>query len=334
MKRSAATRKGLKPAAFVLSTIVLFVGCREENLPKSSWIDIDPSQFDEMAAFEDVSLLVDLGPREAGTKGAEHAAKHIVKRFQQAGLEVQIETFEDPSPLLSVPFRNVIGKLRGGGQGRILIGSHYDTKSGIGDHHVGANDSGSSTGVLIELARTVKASGYEFQGGPDIWFVAFDAEECVVQYGPEDGLHGSRNLARRLLDDGLVKDTWAVIVLDMVGDKDLRITIPRNCDPSLISLAFAAARADGVRSRFSLHNQSILDDHVPFLHAGIPAIDLIDFEYGSRPGKNDYWHTPEDTLDKLDAQSLGVVGRVTIRMINDLARSRIDRTDIPYSSSR
>ena len=112
----------------------------------------------------------------------------------------------------------------------------------------------------------------------------------------------------------------------MVGDRHLTVTIPRNSSAPLVSIAFAAARAEGIRTQFELSPYATLDDHVPFLQVGIPAIDLIDFDYGSEPGRNDYWHTPADTLDKLAPESLAVVGRVAVRMLNTLPpRSTLGR---------
>jgi len=107
-----------------------------------------------------------------------------------------------------------------------------------------------------------------------------------------------------------------VILADMVGDADLQIAIPRNSSPQLVSHVFAAAKAEGVRNHFSLSRGEVLDDHVPFLRTGMPAIDLIDFQYGSKTGLNDYWHTAEDTIDKISAESLELVGRVILRTTN------------------
>jgi glutaminyl-peptide cyclotransferase len=140
----------------------------------------------------------------------------------------------------------------------------------------------------------------------------------MVTYGSADGLHGSRHLAAQMRADGRAAKTIGVILLDMIGDRNLSITIPRNGTPRLTTLALDCAQREGVRGRFGLARGDILDDHVPFLLNGMPAVDLIDFEYGSAPGRNDYWHTPADTLDKLSADSLQAMGRVVIRMLNSL----------------
>jgi len=278
----------------------------------------DSASFNKSRAWEEVAAITALGERPSGSDGVAAAAVHLADRFRVHGLDPMIDAFEDPSPRGLATFRNVHATVSGGGSGIIVIGSHYDTKSGINGVFVGANDSASSTGVLLELARLVQAAGYSGSGGPDIVFVAFDGEECAVTYGPNDGFHGSRHMARTLDESGDSRTVRAVIVMDMIGDRDLNIAIPRNSTPALIRLAFRAAEAEGERSRFSLHPNAVGDDHVAFFNRGMPAIDLIDFAYGSRPGANDYWHTENDTLDKLSPESLGVVGRVTVGMLNEL----------------
>ena len=266
------------------------------------------------AALEEVRRFVELGPKEPGTEGAARAAAHLVARLQTAGVEAQIQEFQDASPAGVLTFRNVLGRIPGKGNQCILLGAHTDTKTGI-EGFVGANDSGSGTGLLIELARVLG------QNGPhalEIRFAFFDGEECRVEYGPEDGFHGSRYLAKTMAEDGSLSNVVAMILLDMVGDRDLTVTIPRNGTPELMALAFEAARAEGVRKHFGLYPGMVSDDHTAFLERGVPAVDLIDFHFGSAPGKNDYWHTAEDSMDKVSAESLEKVGRVVERMVEAL----------------
>ncbi len=262
------------------------------------------------AALEEVARLVALGSRDAGTPGAERTANHLRQRLKEIGVEAEIQEFRGPSPRGEVVFRNVLGRIPGKSDRIVLLGSHYDTKSGIEDFE-GANDSGSSTGLLLELARALRA------GAPhamEIRLAFFDGEECMVEYGPEDGFHGSRHLAKTMAEDGSLARVAAMILMDMVGDRELTVTIPRNTTPWLGALAFDVARAEGVRRHFQLYPYMIADDHNAFLARGVPAIDLIDFQFGSEPGKNDYWHTAEDSMDKLSAESLSAVGRVAARM--------------------
>ncbi len=264
-------------------------------------------------ALERVRRLCALGPRDALTPGAEGAARWIADELAAIGLAPTTDTFNDPSPDgASRIFRNVLTTVSGTGRGRILLLSHYDTKAGISDSFVGANDGGSSTGLLLELAALfVKEPPV-----PAVTFAFLDGEECRVAYGASDGLHGSRRLARRMREAGEKAD--AVILLDMVGDRDLCLTLPRNGDARLKTALLNAASAQGLRDKVKLFPSDMLDDHQPFLDAGFPAIDLIDFEYGSAPGIRNYWHTDADTVDKLSAESLRAIGAIVLQMLAEV----------------
>ncbi len=272
-------------------------------------------------ALDLVGRLVEITPRHSGTVGAEQAARFIHEAITPYVDQVEIDSFQDQTQNGLLTFHNVIGTRRGTGTSTVILGSHFDTMSGISDDFEGANDSGSSTGLLIELARVIHLHPrLPF----NLVFVFFDGEECIQAYGPQDGLHGSRHYARRLRQNEQVQNIRAVIILDMVGDKDLTITIPRNTTPALVAMAFEAARREGVRNRFRYFGGAILDDHVPFLEMGIPVLNLIDFEYGTAPGLNDLWHTINDTMENISAESLQIVGRVTLHILNDMA-SQPDR---------
>ncbi len=303
VRREAATSV---PAALALS---LLAACTPA--PAAETI----AAVDGAQAMEEVRNFVAVGPRVSGTAGAAAAAAYLANRLAALGLTPETDVFESPIRGGTGTFRNVTATLPGASAERLVLLSHYDTKGGIGETFIGANDSGSSTGLLLALVPRLKAAAYPF--GIILAFV--DGEECVKQYAPNDGLHGSRRLVSRLAAPGEVTRIRAVIVLDMVGDRDLTITIPRNSTPELVRHALDAAKAVGARERFRLLGSDILDDHVPFLDAGIPAIDLIDFEHGSRPGRNNYWHTTEDTMDKLSPESLATVGAVVLRMLEKLA---------------
>ena len=254
----------------------------------------------------------ELGGKVAGSEGAERGAEWIAARLAAEGVEARVEEFEDETPGGMKTFRNVEGRL-GNGERRVIFGAHYDTKGGI-EGFAGANDSASGVGLLLELARVLKGAGVgegEWDGeGMEFVFLFFDGEECAERYGPKDGLHGSRRAARRLKAEGR---TGPFLLFDMVGDADLRVEFPKNSSAELARAAMAAAEAEGVRRAFGLYPGTILDDHVPFAEAGFPVLDFIDFAYGSGPGLNDYWHTAEDTPDKLSASSLETVGRVALR---------------------
>ncbi|WP_372797917.1 M28 family metallopeptidase [Pontiella sp.] len=274
------------------------------------------TEFDGARAYAEVEALVQFSPRDAGTPAGWKAAKHIFQRLETFGVDADLDEFVDMTPKGKKTMINVIGMIPGKKREWVILGSHFDTMPGI-DNFQGANDSGSSTGVLLELARMIQASGVQ----PDIGliFAFFDGEEGIAGYIPGDGLHGSRHMARQLLESGDHKKIRAMILLDMVGDKDLRFTIPYNSSRDLVQETLNAAHRLGLRDRFTLSRSIITDDHVPFLEIGIPAIDLIDFKFGSEPGLNDHWHTEADHLQNISAESLEITGRITLQILNQIA---------------
>ncbi|MDY0148953.1 MAG: M28 family peptidase [Kiritimatiellia bacterium] len=308
--------------SWILAGVLLLCGCGRPMAtvaPESSrGAELVPVEVSGEQALEEVRRFVALGPRLSGTKGAERAALYLADRLQELGVETEIQEFSDASPKGTLVFRNVLGRIPGTGKRILLLGSHYDTKVGIADDFAGANDSGSSTGLLLELARAFQATAPHPM---EIRLAFFDGEESMKDYGPTDGLHGSRYLAQHMEAEGRLADIEAMILLDMIGDRNLTVTIPRNSAPPLVNEVFNAARAEGVRRYFQLYPAHILDDHVPFLERGVLAINLIDFQFGSEPGRNDYWHTPDDTMDKLSAESLDIVGRVTARVVAQLMQA-------------
>ena len=294
----------------ILTGILPMLGCQ----PKP--VDELP-RFDGQRAFAEVEALVAFSPRDAGTSSGWKAADHIFQRLRSFGVESRIDTFPDMTPEGEKTFRNVIGQIRGKNDRWIILGSHFDTMPGI-ENFQGANDSGSSTGVLLELARILNEHGSVPEVG--ILFAFFDGEEGIAHYIPGDGLHGSRRMALQLVESGTRKKVDAMILLDMVGDRDQHFIIPANSSRELVKAVLDAAHATGHRDRFSLsHNLIITDDHTPFIEIGIPAIDLIDFQFGSQPGLNDYWHTDADNLENISAESLETMGEITLKLVETLA---------------
>ena len=308
----AAVRPLLHVVSFGVGLFCLFIGCDSRQPPELPW-----QAFDGARAYEHVEKIVGFGPRPSGSAALEKTAAYISQKLQSYGLIVEEQVFTASTPHGPVKFRNVIGKTRGGRGGPgsvIVIGSHYDTKLMPDIEFVGANDGGSSVGVLLEMARVASAQ-------PDLWFVFFDGEECFVEYGPNDGFWGSKYFVEQLKAKDRVGWIKAMVLLDMVGDADLNITIPADSTTWLVQRVFDAARDTGHRDRFSFRNAVIFDDHVPFLEAGAPAVNLIDFDFGSAPGRNDYWHTDKDTLDKVSPTSLTAVGQTTLRLLTLLRQN-------------
>ncbi len=297
--------------------LLAFVGCGDkppaaDTTPQPPALSFSAQQATQALA-QVTGLVEQCTPRDAGTPGAEIAARWIHDRLAERGIDVRIDRFTDPTPRGTKPFFNVLATLPGTGDAWIVLLSHFDTMSGIGGGFQGANDSGSSTGLLIELAAILRAAG---PLPHNILCGFMDGEECMLAYSERDGFHGSRRLARQMKAEG--RSVKAVILMDMVGDRDLKLTVPRNSTAALRLLALKAAEATGDRDRIGLFDGIVYDDHQAFLDLGFPAVNLIDFEFGSAPGLNDYWHTPADTLDKLAVESLLTTGRIVLEMVNRL----------------
>ena len=300
-------------SALLLLTSACDKNSSSEEAGKNGAPLVDSASLRGAAAFDRVKTFVELGPKPAGSPAAEKAAQWIHQQLVDLEIQSEIITFKDTTPGGSNTFHNVRGMLPGDPEKLVVIGCHFDTKIAIDDQFVGANDSGSGVGLLIEVANMLKAKG---DRGPEIHFAFFDGEECTVHYSNIDGFHGSRHMADGYEADDRIKDIIAVIILDMIGHDDLTVTIPTNTNPYLLAKVFEASHHLNVRNHFRLFGRPIADDHTPFMNKGAPAIDLIDFAYGSAPSLNDYWHTNEDTLDKLSPDSLEIVGQVTLETLN------------------
>lgn len=260
-------------------------------------------------ALAHVRALVSLGPRAVGTDGIVQARDYIERQLRRAGLEVERMNFVTQTPRGSAVMTNLVARIPGKSTDIVVLAGHYDTvDTRLVPGFVGANDGGSSTGVLLELAHVLAQRKNELT----IWLVFFDGEEALQQWGPTDGLYGSRYLAGRWKREGILPCIRAFILLDMIGDRELVLRRELQSTPWLVDLIWEAARALGHSAHFSDESIGADDDHIPFLRAGVPAVDLIDFDYG--PG-NRYWHTGQDTLDKLSPRSLQIVGEVVLEAI-------------------
>lgn len=277
--------------------------------------------FDGQRALEHVRRMVELGPRPSGSGALEETRRYIEEEVGRVGLEVRRQEFTATTPVGPIPMANLLVEVPpvpGSPEGpAIILAGHYDTKRFDAFRFAGANDGGSSAAILVEFARVLAE-----QPPPlPVWLVFFDGEEAVVEWTAEDSLYGSREMVRRLREDDRLAEIGALILLDMVADADLRIDRELHSTGWLIDLIWTVAGDIGHGDHFGRRGAFISDDHVPFLEAGVPAVDLIDFSYG--PG-NRYWHSPFDTLDKLSADSLQVVGEVVLTALPRLA-ARIAR---------
>lgn len=258
--------------------------------------------FDGQAAFAHVERLVGFGPRPSGSQALARARQYIVSELKRAGARVREQPFTAQTPDGPIRMVNVIAELPGRRPEAILVGGHYETKFFPTFTFVGANDGGSSSGLLLELARSLARRPREFT----YWIVFFDGEEARREWSATDGIYGSRHLAGSLQREGRAAQLKAVVVVDMIGDRRLNLRREAASTPWLTDLLWGSATRLGHQAHFLNETLTVEDDHTPFLRAGIPAALLIDFDY------EPYWHTPEDTLDKLSPRSLQVVGDVLL----------------------
>lgn len=286
----------------LVACLLALVGCGEEDPPAAAPVT---AAFDAERAFSDLEAQVAIGPRPAGSEASGRTADLIAERLEEAGAD-EVE--------IGAPLRNVVATLPGTEPGYLVLGAHHDTLAGI-PGFVGANDGASGVAVVLELARSLPKPF----PGPSLAFALFDAEEA--RPGREfsvDGKRGSTEYVRVAQGGGEgaippLEEIRATVIFDMVGDCLQRIPYEPNSDPALYE-PFAEADPEVFEGR----TLPIDDDHVPFAEAGVPAVDLIDFEYGPGPAPGDYWHTPEDSLDKVCPESLGAVGTAAERVLPEI----------------
>ncbi len=268
-------------------------------------------QIDAKYAYQMVEKCVAIAPRGNGTEGTQKCVDFISSEIRKLSLPVTVDKWTDITPEGHIEFVNVITEIIGESSDFVLIGSHYDTKKLISvPDFAGANDGGSSNGVLLAMIKAITES--KERPPLTLKFVFFDGEECFFNYTETDGLFGSRHLAEKWSADGTLKKCKAVIILDMIGDKDLNVTIPSGADSYLTETLLEITKKQGTSQFFGKHSGDIIDDHTPFQKLEIPTIDIIDFEFGKA---NRYWHTSADTMDKISIKSLEIVGNAAIELL-------------------
>jgi glutaminyl-peptide cyclotransferase len=283
--------------------LMLATSCAKADRP-DMW-----TQFSGDKALTHVQRLVDFGPRPSGSDAIEKSRAYIKQELKSSGWRVTEQPFTDQTPRGEVRFVNLIARF-----GPIekppylfLLCSHYDTKIFDTFRFVGANDGGSSTGLLLELARVL---GQQPRLAEKVELVFFDGEEAFENFSNTDGIYGSRHFAHELAQDGSAKLFRGGILFDMVGDRSLDITLPPNSPTKIARDIFASADALKLRNHFTYFDQDITDDHTPLNAIGIPVLDMIDFHYAP-------WHTADDTVDKLSGQSLQIVGSVALYYLSE-----------------
>jgi hypothetical protein len=285
--------------------LILATSCAKAA-PDKIW-----TQFSGDKALAHVQRLVDLGPRTPQSEAIEKSRAYIKQELNSSGWRVTEQPFTDETPRGQVRFVNLIGRFGTIGKTTdlFLLCSHYDTKVFDTFRFVGANDGGSSTGLLLELARVL---AQQPRLAEKIELVFFDGEEAFENFSNTDGIYGSRHFAHELRQDGSAKSFRGGILFDMVGDRSLDITFPPNSPIKITRDIFASADALKLRNYFTYFDQDVTDDHSPLNAVGIPVVDVIDFHYPP-------WHTADDTMDKISAQSLQIVGSVAGYYLSEFA---------------
>ncbi len=293
--------------------LLVSVSCARAQTPAAS-----AAAFDGARAHEHVRKLVALGPRVAGTPGAKQARDYIAVQMKALGLAVKEQSFEAETPLGPVTTVNLSVLVPGGdgkSQDRLIIAGHYDTKRFNEFTFVGANDGGSSAAFLIELARVLKNR----KNAMLIELLFLDGEEAVVEWRGSDHTYGSRYYVDAARKAGTLNQIRALILVDMIGDRDLRISRESNSTPWLTDIIWTTAKKLK-RREFIDRETPIEDDHLPFLQAGVPAADIIDLDYPA-------WHTADDTLDQVAPNSLQAVGDVLLGALPEIEKRLIKRSE-------
>jgi Zn-dependent M28 family amino/carboxypeptidase len=256
---------------------------------------------------------VELGPRPPNSEAHRRLQALIAGELRSRQAEVVEEKFTAQTPAGPVPMNNIIGKFPGRSGRIVVVSGHYDTLNRPGMHFLGANDAGSSTGFLLAMASWLRGRSLD----DDVWLVFFDGEESFVRWEGNDHTYGSRYLANHWREDGTAAKIKALINVDMIGDADLGLVYEQNSTPWLRDLVWKTAHRLGYSKQFPYQPPGYIeDDHLPFIAAGYSAVDLIDMQYGLF---NRYWHTEQDTLDKLSPASFAIVLHVLSETLRELA---------------
>jgi Zn-dependent M28 family amino/carboxypeptidase len=261
--------------------------------------------FDAKRAFDDVVRQVGFGVRPSGSTAITQAQDYLLSQLSAAGCSAETDAFNAQTPGGVVPMKNILVKIPGDRVGILMLATHYDTKKL--DLFVGADDGASSTAVMLEIARQLCALP---QHHP-VWIAFFDGEEAVGEWSDTDSRYGSREMAAKLAMSGDLKKIQAFLLADIVGSRTLRFKRELNSTKALTDLVWNTAARLGYSGIFVNEGMAIEDDHLSFLKRGVPCVDVIDLEIP-------YWHTPQDTLDKVSAKSLAITGHVFLETLKQL----------------
>ena len=268
-----------------------------------------PAGFDSTKAWEHVRQQIAIGPRPSGSAANAKTRQYIAAQLTALGIKTTEQPFEGATPLGPVKMVNLFGTIPGKSPDRIILASHFDTKIYRDVRFVGASDGASSTAALIELGRVIKARN-DLPFTIELLFL--DGEEAVLEWSATDSTYGSRHYVEAARKSGSLKSIRAMVLLDMIGDRALTIRRDPNSTRWLTDIIWATAKKLGHRP-FMDEEMAIEDDHLPFIRAGVPAVDIIDLEYAQ-------WHTPQDTIDAISARSIQIVGDVVVAALPEIEK--------------
>src|SRR6202158_3734561 len=263
--------------------------------------------FDGKPAFAHVVKQVSFRPGPRGSHALVHLQAYLQSELKSSGCNVDTDSFGAAPPVGALPMKNFLVKIPGEKPGVILLGTHYDTL--LKDNFVGADDGGSSTALMLELARLLCAQ----HGRYAVWIAFFDGEEAVKVWSDSDSRYGSRQMSAKLAATGDLKKIRAFVLADIVGGRTARFLREAQSTPALVDLIWSTSANLGYSSIFPNESTSADDDHLSFLKRGVPSVDVIgDFL------NNGYWHTPQDSLDKISPKTLAIVGHVFLESVKQL----------------
>jgi Zn-dependent M28 family amino/carboxypeptidase len=283
------------------TTVIVLVACGADAQNRSA-ATAPRAGFDSNRAWTDLERQVAFGPRPAGSAALAQCRQYIEAQLKAAGITYREQAFDAMTPAGVIKMVNVIGTIPGRRPERIALATHYDTKRFQQFKFVGASDGASSTAAVLELARVLKNRQNEFT----IELLFLDGEEAVnVEWRDPDNTYGSKYYVQAAKQAGTLSGLKALILLDMVGDRDLDIRPDSNSARWLNAIVWSSAARLGYSSTFVPEGFTVEDDHLPFVQAGVASIDIIDLDYPQ-------WHTAQDDLDHVSARSLQIVGDVVL----------------------
>src|SRR5216684_5842599 len=266
--------------------------------------------FDGKRGFAHVAKQVGFGPHPSGSPAIVQVQEYLLSELKSYGCAVETDSFSADTPAGRLPMKNLLVKIPGEKPGIILLGTHYDTKKL--DNFVGADDSGSSTAVALEVARLLCKE----KGKYAVWIAFFDGEEAVNhEWHDPDNRYGSRQMAACLAASGDLPRIKAFILTDLVGGRNIIFARDTQSTKWLVDLVWKTAGKLGYGNIFVSSEQGPADDHVSFLSRNVPSVDIIDLDHTAN-----YWHTPQDAMDKVSAKSLAIVGQVVVESIKELQK--------------